>query len=69
MTRNLGIFSAIERDLLQQKARLMGKVPDIKKSLSIVELLQKKQEAGQKVGTDACQELACTPGEIAAVCS
>ena len=50
MARNLSIFHTIEQDLLQQKARLLGKVPEIKKSLTIVELLQKKQSAGQEVG-------------------
>ena len=49
MSRDLSIFTAIETDLLQQKARLMGKIPEIRKSSTVVELLQKKQAAGQKV--------------------
>ncbi|KAK9813866.1 hypothetical protein WJX73_002460 [Symbiochloris irregularis] len=52
MSRNLSAYSSIEAELLQQKARMMGKIPDIKKSLAIVELLQRKQDEGQSAVFD-----------------
>ena len=47
--RNLSVYASIESELLQQKARILGKIPDIRKSLGVVELLLKNQAEGEQV--------------------
>lgn len=45
-------YRLIERNLLQSKARLMGKLPDIQKAEEAVVLLIKKREAEQELLVD-----------------
>lgn len=52
MSRHLSLFQAVEQDLLQSKARMLTKVPDIQRSLKVVELLQRKRAAGQQATFD-----------------
>ena len=46
-------YVMVEQSLLRRKASLMGKLPDIHKTLDAVNLLQKRQEAGESVRTPA----------------
>lgn len=61
MSRHLSLFQAVEQDLLQSKARMLTKVPDIQRSLKVVELLQRKRAAGQQVASVGIAQLMLTP--------
>ena len=42
-------YKLLERNLLQSKARLKGKLPEIQKAEDAVDLLLKKRDAAQEV--------------------
>ena len=56
LQENLRQYRMVESSLLQRRARLMGKLPEISQALDAVQLLIRKGEAGEQVGyvIDAC---------------
>lgn len=54
LDNNYRTYKLLERNLLQTKARLKGKLPEIEKAEEAVELLIKKRDAEQEVGAQSC---------------
>lgn len=54
----------VEQSLLRRKASLMGKLPDIHKTLDAVNLLQKRQEASEPVRSPAISTGCAASGQL-----
>ena len=49
LNSNYQQYKLIEQELRQRRARLLGKIPEIQKAVDAVDMLIRKQEAGQQV--------------------
>ena len=62
-------YVMVEQSLLRRKASLMGKLPDIHKTLDAVNLLQKRQQADEPVRTSRPAQRALeTTSSLALIC-
>lgn len=66
LNSNYQQYKLIEQELRQRRARLLGKIPEIQKAVDAVDMLIRKQEAGEQVrpGVPYDRSVLCMQGDI-----